>query len=86
MPALVSARVGEKTRRRFTRIARRKRVSTSHALREAINDWMERQETEESFYDKVAHLVGVVRGGDPKRSENGGRKFAEFLKARRGRD
>lgn len=85
MASLISVRVDPRTRQRFRRLARRKRVSTSHAIRQAINDWMERQETEEPFSDKAARLIGIVHGGDPKRSTDGGRKFAAFLKARRSR-
>lgn len=85
MADLITARVDKKMRKRFTRLARRKRISTSHAVREAISAWIEQQEPAESFYQRIKHLAGVVRGGDPGRSSDGGRKFAEYLKARRRR-
>jgi predicted DNA-binding protein len=70
-------------RRRVERIARRKRCTTSAALREAIANWVEREEHPGSFYDAIKDLAGAAHGGDPKLSENTGRKFTELLKARR---
>ncbi|MBI2839689.1 MAG: type I restriction endonuclease subunit R [Acidobacteria bacterium] len=40
-------------------------------------------EPERRPYDAVAHLIGSVEGGDPKRSEGGAKKIAEILRKRR---
>jgi hypothetical protein len=45
--------------------------------------WVEREDTGETLYDRAADLIGAVHGGDPKLSEDTGRKFTELLKARR---
>lgn len=85
MAAPMTLRLDQKTRERIARIARRKRVSTSDAVRQAIEAWVERQEKIDSPYEAVADLLGVVHGGDPKRSSKTGRRFAELLKKRRSR-
>ena len=83
MASPVTFRLDPELRRRVARIAKRKRCTTSAALREAIETWVEREESTGSFYDEIKDLIGVVHGGDPKRSENTGRKFTELLKARK---
>jgi hypothetical protein len=72
-------------RRRVQRIAKRRRMTTSAALREAIGTWVSRAEEESkmSVYDSIKDLIGRVHGGDPRLSENTGRRVAEMLKARR---
>jgi Arc/MetJ-type ribon-helix-helix transcriptional regulator len=83
MASPLSVRLDEKTKRRITRIARRKRVSTSEAVRQAIAAWAERQESAGSLYDRMADLIGVVNGGDPTRSSDIGKKFTKYLRNRR---
>ena len=85
MASPLTLRLDEKTRQRIARIARRKRLSTSEVIRQAIEAWAERQEPVGLPYELVLDLLGVVRGGNPRRSELTGRRFAEFLKGRRGR-
>jgi Arc/MetJ-type ribon-helix-helix transcriptional regulator len=78
----ITLRLDPELRRRVTRIAKRKRTTTSNVLREAITTWVEREDSNGSFYDSIKDLVGCVSGGDPKLSENTGRKFTELLRAR----
>ena len=78
----ITLRLDDEIRRRVTSIARRKRCSTSAALREAITTWVAREESALTPYELVKDLIGCVKGGDPTRSENMGRKFTELLKAR----
>lgn len=85
MPSPVSLRLDEKTRLRIARIARRNRVSASEVMRQALQSWAEQQEKLQSPYELVADLIGVGHGGNPHRSSQTGRKFAELLKARRRR-
>ena len=67
------------------RIAERKRVSASAVIREAIELWIDQQETKEAPFEAMSDLIGVVRGGRPDRSVQTGRQFAELLKTRRKR-
>jgi Arc/MetJ-type ribon-helix-helix transcriptional regulator len=85
MPPPVTLRLDEKTRQRIARIARRKRVSASDVIRDAISAWVERQEPAGSPYDAVADLLGVVRGRNAKRSSKTGRRFKKLLTSRRSR-
>jgi hypothetical protein len=83
MASPLTLRLDEPTRQRIARIARRKGLSTSEFVRLAITAWTEQQEDVAKPYTAIGDLIGIVRGGDPKRSEDAGRKFAKFLKKRR---
>lgn len=85
MEAPVTLRLDTKTRRQIARIAKGRRISKSEVIRLALNAWPEFHGAETSPYEAMADLVGAVNGGEPKRSENGGRKFAAFLKQKRRR-
>jgi hypothetical protein len=80
----VTLRLKRETRLKVARIARRRRVSSSQVLREAIEALVERTEATVSPYESMMDLIGVVDGGDPTRSTDMGRKFGKLLKARRG--
>ncbi len=82
MASPVTLRLDPDLRRRVARIAKRKRCTTSAALREAIETWVEQEESRPTPYELMKDLIGVARGGDPKLSENTGRKFTELLLAR----
>lgn len=83
MASPLTLRLDEKTRRQIARIARRKRLSTSEVVRQAIEAWAERQEPVEAPFELASDLPGAVRGGNPKRSEQTGRRFVKLLKERR---
>jgi predicted DNA-binding protein len=85
MASPLTLRLDAKTRQRLERIARRKRLSTSEVVRQAIEAWADRQEPITSPYEAVADLIGVVHGGKPNRSMKTGRRFAQLLKQRRSR-
>ncbi len=85
MASPLTLRLDEKTRKRIARIARRKQLSTSDAVREAIEAWVNRHEPVTSPYEVVKDLLGVVRGGNSKGSEQTGRRFTKLLKRRKGR-
>ena len=84
MPSPVTLRVDKETRLRIARIARRKQVSASEVIRQAIEIWIEEQEPAGSPYEMVSDLIGIVHGGNRKRSAGTGRQFAVLLKSRRG--
>ncbi len=83
MASPLTLRLDEETRRRIARIARRKQLSTSEVVRQAIEAWTERHEPIMSPYQVVTDLIGVVHGGNPRRSAHTGRRFAKLLKSRR---
>jgi predicted transcriptional regulator len=86
MASPLTLRLDPKTRQRLERIARRKQLSKSEIVRQAIDAWADRQEPVASPYEVLADLIGVVRGGKANRSAQTGRSFAQLLKKRRSRD
>jgi Arc/MetJ-type ribon-helix-helix transcriptional regulator len=82
MPSPLTLRLEKKTRQRIERIARRRQISTSEVIRQAIEAWLERQEPITAPYEAIADLIGVVNGGNPQRSTETGRCFREILKGR----
>ena len=83
MNSPLSLRLDPKTRRRIARIARRRQVSVSEVIRQAIEAWAEQQEPIAAPYEAIADLIGVVHGGMPGRSTQMGRRFSEILQKRR---
>jgi Arc/MetJ-type ribon-helix-helix transcriptional regulator len=83
MASPITLRLDPEMRRRVTRIARRKRTTTSEVLRQAIATWVEREEGTESVHDSIKDLIGNVRGADPTLSTDTSRRFTELLRARR---
>jgi len=82
MPSPVTLRLEKKTRQRLARIASRRQISTSEVIRQAIEAWVEQQEPITAPYVAMADLIGVVNGGNPRRSVETGRRFREILKGR----
>lgn len=80
MPSPLTLRLERKTRQRIARIASRRQISTSEVIRQAIEAWVERQEPIAAPYEAMADLLGVVKGGNPHRSKETGRRFREILK------
>jgi predicted DNA-binding protein len=79
----ITLRLDPDLRQRVTRIARRKRTTTSNVLREAITTWVQREESAGSVYESIKDLIGIVHGGDPNLSTDMGKKFTQLLRARR---
>ena len=86
MASPLTLRLDAKTRRRLERIARRKQLSTSEVVRQAIDAWADRQEPVASPYETLSDLIGVVHGGRADRSVQTGRAFAKLLKKNRSRN
>jgi hypothetical protein len=85
MEAPVTLRLDPKTRRQIARVARRKGISNSEGIRRALNSWPEFADSSVSPYEQLADLIGVVQGGNPRRSEKSGMQFRKILTAKRKR-
>ena len=85
MTSLLTVRLEQKARQRIARIAKRRGISASDVIRQAIEAWMERQEGVAAPYEAMADLIGIVQGGKPRRSEETSRRFRELLMGRRKR-
>jgi hypothetical protein len=82
MASPLTLRLDGKTRQRIARLARRKRLTTSEVVRQAIAAWADREEPVTSPYEAMKDLIGIVKGGNPKRSEQTGRSLTSLLKRR----
>jgi predicted DNA-binding protein len=80
MGTMVSVRMSTELRRSVERIAKRRKCAASVVMREAVESFVEKEESGTSFYDAIKDLVGVVHGGDPGRSM---RNMGEELRAKR---
>jgi predicted DNA-binding protein len=85
MTSAVTFRLDGQTRQRIMKIARRRGVSVSEAIRQAVEAWVERDQVSSSPYEAVVDLIGVVHGGNPRRSTRTGRQLRELLIRRRGK-
>ena len=85
MASPLTLRLDPKTRQRIARIARRRQVSISEVIRQAIEAWVEQQEPIAAPYEAMADLIGVVHGAMRGRSTDTGLRFSEVLKSRRSR-
>ena len=81
----MALRLDERTREKLARLAVRRGTTRSALVREAIDDLIGREEGGASArpWDLVQDLLGSVRGGDPHRAVDGGRKVARTLRQRR---
>src|SRR2546428_13866193 len=84
MPSPVTLRLDKETRLRIARIARRKQASASEVIRQAIETWIEEQEPTGSPYEMVSDLIGIVHGGNRKRSAGRGPQVDVLLNNRQG--
>ena len=85
----LSVRLDAATESLIARLARKRRQTKSEVIRDAI-DVLSKQEKgagRQRPYDRVAHLIGCVKGGPRDLSVNTGKKFREILveRARRRR-
>jgi len=82
----LSVRLDAKTESLIGRLARKRRQTKSEVIRDAVGV-LARQEDPGSNgnrpYDRVAHLVGCVKGGPPNLSARSGEKFRQMLLNRR---
>jgi predicted DNA-binding protein len=83
MDSPVTLRLDKEIRGRIATIARQRRVSTSAIIREAIHAWVERYDATASPYDGISDLLGVVHGGNPRRSSQTGKQLTDLLRNRR---
>lgn len=83
----VTVRLDRESEARLDRLARRRGVTRSHVLRQAL-EALARQDDESSraatsLYERWAPLLGCVHGGDPTRSERTGERFRRLLLKRK---
>jgi predicted transcriptional regulator len=65
MTSLLTLRVELRTRQRIARMASRRRISASEAIRQAIEARVERQDPVTAPYDAMSDLIGLSTVGNP---------------------
>lgn len=78
----VSVRLDAKTESLIGRLARKRHQTKSEVIRDAIGVLAKQEEKgaeKKRPYDKVAHLIGCVKGGPRNLSVDAGKKFHEML-------
>jgi len=87
MSSAMALRLDDQTKRRIARLAARRGTTRSALVREAIAALVEKEERQAAVrpHDLVKDLLGSVRGGDPDRSTDVGKKVRRMLKGRRPR-
>ena len=83
MGEVMAVRLSAEMRQKLLSTAKRRRLSASAAVREAVESWLERDEEQASPAALITDLIGCVHGGDPQRSAGGGARVARELAARR---
>ena len=79
MKSTVTVRLDAKTKHLIASAARRKGISKSEVIRRALSSWSDLWEQSDSPYDLLKDLLGVVNGGNPRRSEKSGKQFRKML-------
>jgi len=77
-----SVRLDPETERALEQLARSRSVSKSEVVRQAIE--LLAAQAQEAPFDRVADLIGCVRGGPPDLSEDTGKRFRQLLSDRKG--
>ena len=78
----LSVRLDADTESLIGRLKRKRRQTKSEVIRDAIGVLAEQEEKDASKqrpYDRVAHLIGCVKGGPRDLSMNTGKKFRQML-------
>lgn len=82
-----TVRLDEKTEELLDRLARIDDLSRSEVVRRSIQLLAEQRmaREEESPFEAVKHLIGSVRGGPPRLSEQTGKQFRELMTRKKAR-
>ncbi len=78
----LSVRVDSETERLLSRLARKKGLTKSQVVREAIGSlakWSQEGENGRRPYDIIEDLIGCVKGGPPDLSVKTGQGFRKIL-------
>jgi len=82
----LSVRLDDKTESLIGRLARKRRQTKSEVIRDAVGVLAQQEESGSDRtrpYDRVAHLIGCVKGGPRNLSARSGEKFRRLLLDRR---
>ena len=76
---MATVRLDIRTEVALKRLTMRRGQSKSEVIRDAIARLAEEEESQASAYERLRPFIGIIEGGDPKLSEDTGRRFRELL-------
>jgi predicted DNA-binding protein len=79
---MTTVRLDIKTEVALKRLTARRGQTKSEVIRDAIDHLLEEEEKQTSAYDRLQPFIGIIEEGDPKLSENTGKRFRELLESR----
>jgi Arc/MetJ-type ribon-helix-helix transcriptional regulator len=79
---LATVRLDIKTEVALKRLTARRGQTKSEVIRDAVGHLVEEEDKQTSAYEKVQPFIGIIEGGDPRLSENTGKRFLELLENR----
>ncbi len=81
MTSPVAIRLDRALRQRVERLARQRGKTRTEIMREALEAGLREQEKQKVRpYELMKGALGIIRTGDPKGSEDMGRKLTEFVR------
>ena len=79
---MATVRLDVKTEAALKRLSARRGQTKSEVIRDAIVHLADEEEGQPSAYERLQPFLGIVEGGDPKLSEDTGKRFREILENR----
>ena len=79
-----SVRLDAETQELVRRLAKRRGMTKSEVIREALEEWVDKEKEKlEKPYDAIRHLIGIVDSGGQGLSERTGERFRHLLQEKR---
>ena len=79
---MTTVRLDVNTEAMLKRLSARRGQTKSEVIRDAIAHLAKEEQDQPSAYERLQPFIGVVEDGDPKLSENTGKRFRELLESR----
>lgn len=79
---MTTVRLDTKTEAALKSLSARRGQTKSEVIRDAIVRLAEEEEGHPSAYERLQPFIGIAEGGDPKLSENTGRRLRAILETR----
>lgn len=76
---MATVRLDVKSEVALKRLSMRRGQTRSEVIRDAIARLAEEEDPQTSAYERLQPFIGVVDGGDPRLSENTGKRLRELL-------
>jgi predicted DNA-binding protein len=81
---MTTVRLDVKSEADLKRLSARRGQTKSEVIRDAIARLAEEESEQPSAYERLRPFIGIVDEGDPRLSEDTGKRFREILESRQG--